>query len=388
MVFEPINPEQILHFLRLQDARRIGNENGPLFVELNYLYRRCEYVNGVGYCVRVVLWHLPHAHGFSGRRYSGLSPWGAYPSEDPDLLLCVQNEVFKGIPRTFLGRSAFAASKLVKTVARTPPALAQRVHVDVDMCFSYIQLRANRMKNEGNFPDGFTLHLELGNVETCDQALLPFCELFKKGVASDQPAMSLKKQVKRLLLAMSNGSGVGNWLQNAGIHVSSEGLKDFENSQLLRTWPDLLHFYKSQNKWYPECSVTNALDERDERLGVDSLMQLAERVHDIPIASVEHDGVVFWFKPESYNKANLMAQVRRVFQGLAFAVKALRNPVELARELYPTRGDKRVSGLDSMTIGRWPSRQSGRTHSGRPAIPSHSFFGIFTATSSSRTPTT
>ncbi|CAJ1434031.1 unnamed protein product, partial [Effrenium voratum] len=194
MVFEPINPEQSLHFLRLQDARRIGNENGPLFVELNYLYRRCEYVSGVGYCVRVVLWHLPHAHGFSGRRYSGLSPWGTYPSEDPDLLLCMQNEVFKGIPRTFLGRSAFAASKLVKTVARTPPALAQWVHVDVDMCFSYIQLRANRIKNEGNFPDGFTLHLELGNVETCDQALLPFCELFKKGVASDQPAMSFKKQ--------------------------------------------------------------------------------------------------------------------------------------------------------------------------------------------------
>ena len=196
--------------------------------------------------------------------------------------------------------------------------------------------QGNRVKNEGNFPDGFTLHLELGNVETCDQALLPFCELFKKGVASDQPAMSFKKQVKRLLLAMSNGSGVGNWLQNAGIHVSSEGLKDFENSQLLRTWkaetrkyhavvsnrhPDLLHCCKSQNKWYPECSVTNALDERDERLGVDSLMQLAERVHDIPIASVEHDGVVFW----SYNEANLMAQVRRVSQGLAFAVKALRN---------------------------------------------------------------
>ena len=41
-------------------------------------------------------------------------------------------------------------------------------------------------------------------------------------MASDQPAMSFKKQVKRLLLAMSNGSGVGNWLQNA----SSEGLKD------------------------------------------------------------------------------------------------------------------------------------------------------------------
>ena len=88
------------------------------------------------------------------------------------------------------------------------------------------------------------------------------------------------------------------------------------------------HFYKSQNKWYPECSVTNALDERDERLGVDSLMQLAEQVHDIPIASVEHDGVVFWFKRESYNEANLMAhQVRRVSQGLAFTVKALRNPV-------------------------------------------------------------
>ena len=50
MVFEPINPEQILHFLRLQDARRIGNKNGPLFVKLNYLYRRCEYVNGVELC--------------------------------------------------------------------------------------------------------------------------------------------------------------------------------------------------------------------------------------------------------------------------------------------------------------------------------------------------
>ena len=244
----------------------------------------------------------------------------------------------------------------MKTVARTPPALAQWVHVDVDMCFSYIQLRANRIKNEGNFPDGFTLHLELRNVETCDQALLPFCELFKKGVASDQPAMSFKKQVKRLLLAMSNGSGVGNWLQNAGIHVSSEGLKDFENSQLLRTWkaetrkyhavvsnrhPDLLHFYKSQNKWHPERSVTNALDERDERLGVDSLMQLAERVHDIPIASVEHDGVVFWFKRESYNEANLMAQVRRVSQGLQSAAQ----PCGAGQRALPDSG---------LQAGVWP----------------------------------
>ena len=40
--------------------------------------------------------------------------------------------------------------------------------------------------------------------------------------------------------------------------------------------PDLLH-YKSQNKWYPESVSPNALDEREERLGVDSLMQLAER---------------------------------------------------------------------------------------------------------------
>ena len=151
--------------------------------------------------------------------------------------------------------------------------------------------------------------------------------------------------------------------------------------------PDLLHFYKSQNSG----TLTNALDERDERLGVDSLMQLAERVHDIPIASVEHDGVVFWFKRESHNEANLMAQVRRVSQGLAFAVKALRNPVELARELYLTRRFKRVSGLDSIAfLDNWQVAKSavGRTHSERPATPSHSFFGIFTATSSSRTPTT
>ena len=33
-----------------------------------------------------------------------------------------------------------------------------------------------------------------------------------------------------------------------------------------RRHSDLLHFYKSQNKWYPKCSVTNALDERDEGL--------------------------------------------------------------------------------------------------------------------------
>ena len=32
-------------------------------------------------------------------------------------------------------------------MARTPHALVQWVHVDVDMCFSYIQLRANRIKN-------------------------------------------------------------------------------------------------------------------------------------------------------------------------------------------------------------------------------------------------
>ena len=80
------------------------------------------------------------------------------------------------------------------------------------------------------------------------RGLLPFCELFKKGVASAGKATPA---------GMSNSSGVGNWLQNAGIHVSS--------SQLLRTWKaetrkyhavvsnrhsDLLHFYKSQNKWY------------------------------------------------------------------------------------------------------------------------------------------
>ena len=58
---------------------------------------------------------------------------------------------------------------------------------------------------------------------------------------------------------------------------------------------------------------------------------MAERVHDIPIASVKHDGVVFWFKRKFDNEANLMAQVRRVSQALTFAVKALRNPVELAK---------------------------------------------------------
>ena len=84
-------------------------------------------------------------------------------------------------------------------------------------------------------------------------------------------------------------------------------------------------------------------------------MQLAERVPGLPIASVEHDGVVFWFKRESYNEANLMAQVRRVSQGLAFAVKALRNPVELARELYL----KRVSGLDSIAfLDNWQVAKS------------------------------
>ena len=69
--------------------------------------------------------------------------------------------------------------------------------------------------------------------------------------------------------------------------------------------------------------------------------------------------MVFWFKRESYNEANLMAQVRRVSQGLAFAVKALRNPVELARELYPTRGFKRVSGLDSIAfLDNWQVAKS------------------------------
>ena len=60
-----------------------------------------------------------------------------------------------------------------------------------------------------------------------------------------------------------------------------------------------------------------------------------------------------------HNEANLMAQVRRVSQGLAFAVKALRNPVELARELYPTRGFKRVSGLDSIAfLDNWQVAKS------------------------------
>ena len=128
---------------------------------------------------------------------------------------------------------------------------------DVDMCFSYIQLR-DRIKNEGNFSDGFT---RTGPWKCGDLRPSPSASFLKR--ASDQPAISFKKQVKRLLLAMSNGSGVGNWLQNAG---SRTRLKDFENSQLLRTWkaetrkyhavvsnrhPDLLHFYKSQNKWYP-----------------------------------------------------------------------------------------------------------------------------------------
>ena len=51
--------------------------------------------------------------------------------------------------------------------------------------------------------------------------------------------------------------------------------------------------------------------------------------------------------------------VRRVSQGLAFAVKVLRNPVELARELYPTRGFKWVSGLDSIAfLDNWQVAKS------------------------------
>ena len=54
-----------------------------------------------------------------------------------------------------------------------------------------------------------------------------------------------------------------------------------------------------------------------------------------------------------------MAQVRRVSQGLAFAVKALRNPVELAKKLDPTRGFKRVSGLDSIAfLDNWQVAKS------------------------------
>ena len=86
-----------------------------------------------------------------------------------------------------------------------------------------------------------------------------------------------------------------------------------------------------------------------------------------------------------------MAQVRRVSQGLAFAVKALRNAVELARELYLTRGFKRVSGLDSIAfLDNWQVAKSAvGTNTFRETSHSfHSFFGIFTATSSSRTPTT
>ena len=51
----------------------------------------------------------------------------------------------------------------------------------------------------------FTLHLELGNVETCDQALLPFCELFKKGVASTQPAMSEGSKTLRTRSCCAHG---------------------------------------------------------------------------------------------------------------------------------------------------------------------------------------
>ena len=121
--------------LRLQDARRTGNKNGPLFV-------------------------------------------------DATLTSC-------SACRTRSSRASPALSCSVQAgedSGSRPPALAQWVHVDV-MC--YIQLGpTSRMK--ATFPTGSPCTWSLGMWRLATK-LLPFCELFKKGVASDQPAMKLQE---------------------------------------------------------------------------------------------------------------------------------------------------------------------------------------------------
>ena len=116
--WEVVCPKSILAFLMKSDARRAETAlvdpesvdlwDGfamakavaiPLFVKLQWYYRRCEWRNGVGYCIRVVSWTKPGPCGLLRRRYSGMSPWPTVPQDD-ELKSWLLPDVVTGIPRS------------------------------------------------------------------------------------------------------------------------------------------------------------------------------------------------------------------------------------------------------------------------------------------------
>ena len=144
---EIIDVESITSFCMQRAARCADMREGPpIFVALNFLLRRCVEIEGIGHCIRVVLWSKEAHEGKRRRRYSGMNPWPTMP-DDGELCDWMDSEVRRGVPRSHAGRSAFSYSSLVKTVARA--GLGKYLPVDVDMILGHIQLRARR---DGAFP--------------------------------------------------------------------------------------------------------------------------------------------------------------------------------------------------------------------------------------------
>ena len=96
----------------------------------------------------------------------------------------------------------------------------------------------------------------------------------------------------------------------------------------------MLEHFKEKGKWYPECSVTCALDESDESIATGQLSTLAVKINGVPLCSPEHDGMTFWVRKAEvlnmWDKAEEMT-------GVKMSWKQLEDPVKVAREKFRNR---------------------------------------------------
>eukprot|EP00969_Alexandrium_andersonii_P362364 15459549-Alexandrium_andersonii.AAC.1 len=132
------------------------------------------------------------------------------------------------------------------------------------MVLGHLQLRARRVP-KADFPLLHELATDLDGAHTLQE-----CHKYVHEILPGAPV----KPAKRLLVAMANGGSLASWLQKQGASLSKQrapasveawGKECRKYHALLGdTHPALLKHFKDMGKWYPECSVTCALDRADE----------------------------------------------------------------------------------------------------------------------------
>lgn len=329
--WELVNPDSITNFHNLVDSRRVAKRDSPDFVAFMWIYRRCEFVDGMGYMIRVVLF----SDGDGRRRYTGISKWPTVPPEDIQKWLAP--ELKKGIPRTFMGRSPFGESCLTKTVCRHGLTLFRSV--DIDGVMFYMQLRANRL-TEAERAD-FPLLLQL--VTNTDAFLDPVVRY----LATRMNGVTVKK-VKRIFMAIANGGTLEAWCERSGVNLKPAVNGSSQGHRLLMDWqgeacryhelmafkhPAELEAYQAAGKPRPKVSVTCSQDERAELAVIKALETLAVKHNSIPVCSAEHDGITF-FMPRTMTD-DLLLQKASSLTILKLAIKPLEDPLKLARQKYP-----------------------------------------------------